>query len=234
MHWTHFTSKWFELWGRYRGVWNHSDTEMYCKDSEEHWDYKGAIGRGYSGHLVTFILSRFCTHWQQETLFVSCQTLSKVVICYYCHLCTKICDHTHTHTHTQIIKLRTFSVILRFSWQTNTWHWMLLTTQHNICVCARACIRNMRTSESDKRRLQAHSWQSASTSFHIIQCKHRMKYENKISWAQTKSCPSYFKLWIVHTRQKFLTSRYIHDQRIQLRKSALFTRGPFEYHFKCG
>jgi hypothetical protein len=53
---------------------------------------------------------------------------------------------------------------------------------------------NIRTSESDKRRPQAHSWQSASTSFHVIECERCLKYENKILRAQLKSCPSYFKL----------------------------------------
>jgi hypothetical protein len=45
---------------------------------------------------------------------------------------------------------------------------MLLTPQQNVCV--RAHVHNMRTSESDRRRLQVHSWQTASTTFHVTRC----------------------------------------------------------------
>jgi hypothetical protein len=135
MHWTHCTSKWCDVWMRYKGL----NPVRHFNVLQTYWGalrLQRSSRTGYSGHLVAFIMPRFCTHWQQETLFVSFQTLSKVVICYYCHLCTKTCDHTHT----EIMKLHTFSVILHFSWQTDTWRWMLLTPQHNVCVCVCLCV----------------------------------------------------------------------------------------------
>ena len=172
------------------GIWIQSDTEKYCEDTEEHWDYKGALGRGRVVIWWPLLCLDFVHTDNKKHYLCPVRHFSEVVICYYCHLRTKTCDHIHT----KIRKLRTFSIILHFSWQTNTWHRMLLIPQHNVCVCVCAHIHNMRTSESDKRRPHAHSWQSASTSFRVIQCERCLKYENKISWAQLKSCPSYFKL----------------------------------------
>ena len=186
MHWTHCTSKWFELWGRYRGSETSQTLKCIAKILRSIETIKELLDGGYNGHLVTFIMS---THWQQETLFMPCQTLSKVVICYYCHLCTKICDHTHTDTNYETGHIFHHSAFLLTD-QHLTLDFVNTTAQ---CMCVCVCA-HMQTSESDKRRLQADSWQSASTSFHVIQCKHCMKYENKISWAQAKSCPSYFRL----------------------------------------
>jgi len=190
-------------------VWNQSDTEMYCKDTEEHWDHKGATGRGVQWpfgdlYYVYTLTTRNIIYALSDT-FKSCNLLllSFMYKNMWPHTHTKICDptHTHTHTHTQICdhthtdtNYETGHIFHHSAFLLTDQHLTLdfvNTTAQCMCVCVCA---HMQTSESDKRRLQADSWQSASTSFHVIQCKHCMKYENKISWAQAKSCPSYFRL----------------------------------------
>lgn len=82
------------------------------------------------------------------------------------------------------------------------------TAQFNVCARTYTTCKHLKVIREDYRFT---AWRSASTTFHVTRC---MKYKNRISWAQVKSCPSYFifKLQIVYNRQKLLTLRYTHAQ----------------------
>jgi hypothetical protein len=100
-----------------------------------------------------YYVYRFYTHWQQETLFVACQTLSRVVICCYCHLCTKICDPTHTHTHKLWNCIHFLSFCISFDRPTLDTH-AFNTTAHGMCVCVCVCARARARAYTTCKRLK--------------------------------------------------------------------------------
>ena len=192
----------------------------------------GAIGRGTMAIWWPLLCLRFYTHWQLETLLVTCQTLSKVVICCYCHSRTKTCDHKHT----KIMKLHTFSVILHFSWQTNTWHWMLLTPQYNICVCVCVC------AHTHTQHANIWKWYEKTTGPQLAICFYQFpcnsmwtlfEIREQDFMGSIKILSTIFQVInCIHSTEFVDITVHTHSQWIQLRKSALFTIAPYDYHFK--